>query len=138
MCVRVRQVRLHYYSEFVPDELKDASKRQRNIPIKGVIEHTETGPQLRSADSFMKGDDDSPMNHMIMTLGRTQSAEDDADDYRTVVCLRLHNDDMYSEVRPQVLSKMKARFPPKTEGEATEDAPFGPENLTPDTVSKAQ
>ena len=29
---------------------------------------------------------------------------------QTVACLKLHNDDMYAEVRPQVLSKMKARF----------------------------
>lgn len=29
---------------------------------------------------------------------------------QTVACLKLHNDDMHQEVRPQVLSKMRARF----------------------------
>ena len=98
-------VRVHYYSEFVPDELKDTSGQQRNIPIKGVIVQTQDGPILRSADTFMVGDDDSPMNHMIMTMGKVKGPENDT----TVVCLRLHNDDMYSEMRPQVLSKMKPR-----------------------------
>jgi len=56
------------------------------------------------------------------------------------VCLRLHNDDMYSEMRPQVLSKMKPRFPFKgeSEGESTTDDPFGPENFTPDTVTLSE
>ena len=59
-------------------------------------------------------------------------------DEQTVACLKLHPDDMHAEVRPQVLSKLRARYkaiqqPNKPPGDLDVDF-HNPLNLKPDTL----
>lgn len=175
-------IRLHYFSEFVPEELENArGKKRANIPILGQISEAKGF----HAHCVGLGNSDSPINELISEFGKLWeedrwecthckhefSAETDGngktleeihDDLpshevgkrhgwpcpncqrsepkkswsdeqcreifdhvnmlssfgrclvqpqqQTVACLKLHPDDMQSEVRPQVLAKMKARY----------------------------
>jgi hypothetical protein len=54
---------------------------------------------------------------------------------RTVCCLKLHPDDMHSEVRPQVLLKMRPRFTTITNpADGSQDPDYANQCENPDTV----
>lgn len=54
---------------------------------------------------------------------------------RTVCCLKLHPDDMHSEVRPQVISKMRPRFSTVTNPkDGSQDPDYDNQCDTPDTI----
>lgn len=54
---------------------------------------------------------------------------------RTVCCLKLHPDDMHSEVRPQVISKMRPRFSTVTNPkDGSQDPDYNNQCDTPDAI----
>lgn len=200
-------VRLHYFSEFVPDELENGrGKARANIPILGQLSERKGF----HAHCVGMGKVESPMNELIAEFGKlwddegwectnckhayqadldgggksiedlhnelllddgtqspwpcpqcqassavksysaTQGRDildhvDTLSSYRrrplaeqTVACLKLHPDDMHAEVRPQVLSKLRARYkaiqqPNKPPGDLDVDF-HNPLNLKPDTL----